>query len=175
MTAENANDAPVTELGGDLGLALGLVYRSFSGNATQVLEKLPSGTRGYHVLSEAIRGRAGSQAELAERLGVNRTVMTHLVDDLEALKLVERQADSSDRRNRIIVATARGRRLWTTVQRQLREVEQEVLGVLGPEDQLIFCRLLGRLAAKANQAEPTDDACVVGQEIEAQIPVSPGK
>jgi len=150
----------------DLGLTLGLVYRSYSRAATAVLEGLPGGTRGYHVLSDAVHGRAGSQAQLAQRLGVNRTIMTHLIDHLESAGLVERKADPSDRRNRTIVITAQGRELWENVQERLRAVEGEVVGVLDAGEQATFFRMLERLAERANRTDTTDDACVVGQDIE---------
>ena len=36
------------------------------------------------------------QARIAERLGLDRTVMTHLIDDLEEAGLVERRPDRAD-------------------------------------------------------------------------------
>lgn len=151
----------------DLGLALGLVYRSYAKVSTAVLEDLPGGTRGYHVISDAVHGRAGSQVQLAQRHGVNKTVMTYLVDDLEAAGLVERRPDPADRRNRVILATDRGRELWEGVQQRLREVERQVLAGLTPEEQNLFCGLLNRLVDRANQTDPTSDPCAVGKDIQA--------
>jgi DNA-binding MarR family transcriptional regulator len=149
----------------DFGLLLGLVYRSYAQASTAVLEGLPGGSRGYHVISDAVHGRAGSQVQLAQRHGVNKTVMTYLLDDLEAAGLVERRPDPTDRRNRVILATGRGRELWEGVQRQLREVEKQVLSPLGADEQQLFRALLTRLAAE--HADPTVDPCAVGQEIQA--------
>ncbi|GII51763.1 hypothetical protein Pth03_01520 [Planotetraspora thailandica] len=151
----------------DLGLTLGLVYRWYAKASTAVLEDLPGGTRGYHVISDAVHGRAGSQIQLAQRHGVNKTVMTYLVDDLEAAGLVERRADPTDRRNRVIVVTDRGRELWESVQRRLREVERHMLADLTAEEQAVFWQFLGRIADRANSTDPTDDACAVGREIQA--------
>ncbi|MEV6648100.1 MarR family transcriptional regulator [Amycolatopsis sp. NPDC051371] len=151
----------------DLGLALGLVYRSYAKASTTVLDELPGGTRGYHVISDAVHGRAGSQVQLAQRHGVNKTVMTYLVDDLETAGLVQRRPDPADRRNRVIVATDRGRELWERVQERLREVERHVMAGLTTEEQNLFCGLLTRVADHANQTDPTADPCAVGKDIEA--------
>ncbi|GAA4557535.1 MarR family transcriptional regulator [Planotetraspora kaengkrachanensis] len=144
---------------------MGLVYRWYAKASTAVLEDVPGGTRGYHVISDAVHERAGSQIQLAQRHGVNKTVMTYLVDDLEGAGLVERRADPSDRRNRVIVVTERGRELWESVQSRLREVERHVLSDLTAEEQAVFCRLLGRVADRADSIDPVSDACAVGKEI----------
>jgi DNA-binding MarR family transcriptional regulator len=47
--------------------------------------------------------------EIGERLQVARAQMTHLIDKLVELGMVERQADSADRRVTNIVLTDRGR------------------------------------------------------------------
>jgi len=44
---------------------------------------IPGGPRGYQVIVAAIQHQADSQGALAQRLGVDRTVMTYLIDDLD--------------------------------------------------------------------------------------------
>src|SRR5204862_8339718 len=46
----------------------------------------------------AAQGVVRTQLALAQHLGVDRTVMTYLIDDLEAAKLIERRPDPTDRR-----------------------------------------------------------------------------
>jgi len=72
--------------------------------------------------------RAGSQLELAHHLGVDRTVMTYLLDDLERAGLIERHPDPADRRARRIAATARGSELLDDLDQRLRAAEDQVLG-----------------------------------------------
>src|SRR5262245_55267060 len=52
-----------------------------------------------------------SMRELAERLYLDPSNLTALVDRLEALGLVERQADPDDRRVKRLVITSKGTRL----------------------------------------------------------------
>jgi len=84
----------------DLGWALGTVTRSYLRTAAEAVADVPGGPRGYQVLSTAACGEASSQLAMAQRLGVDRTVMTYLLDDLEMAGLVERKPDPADRRAR---------------------------------------------------------------------------
>jgi DNA-binding transcriptional MocR family regulator len=59
-------------------------------------------------LDAAAHGAVGSQLALAQHLGIDRTVMTYLLDDLEAAGLIERRPDPADRRARRVVATQLG-------------------------------------------------------------------
>src|ERR1700691_3459030 len=96
-------------LSGDLGWGLAVLFRAYVKAAEAIADDVPGGNRGYQVLSAAARDEPGSQAAMAQSLGIDRTVMTYLLDDLEAARLVERHADPADRRSRRVVATGHGR------------------------------------------------------------------
>ena len=106
-----APDAAACTLSNDLGWALGAVFRGYVKATHEALADLPGGPRGYQVLAAAAGDEHGSQLALAQRLGVDRTVMTYLLDSLAEAGLVERRPDPADRRARRVVATARGRAL----------------------------------------------------------------
>ena len=72
----------------DLGWALGVVFRSYARAASLAFSELPGGPRGYQVLAAAARGEPGNQLKLAQHLGVDRTVMTYLLDKLENAGLI---------------------------------------------------------------------------------------
>src|SRR6266700_3500406 len=132
-------------LNDDLGWALGVVFRSYLKAASLAFAELPGGPRGYQVLAAAARGEPGSQLKLAHHLGVDRTVMTYLLDDLEQAGLIERHPDPQDRRARNIVATASGRERLDLLDRRLRAAEQHVLaGLDSEEDRGAFRALLRR-------------------------------
>src|SRR5689334_21018048 len=118
----------------DLGWALGTVTRSYLRVAADAVADLPGGPRGYQVLSSAARGDRGSQLAMAQRLGVDRTVMTYLLDDLEKAGLVERKPDPADRRARRVVLTEAGRARLCDVERRLHRVEEHVLGPPEPAE-----------------------------------------
>jgi hypothetical protein len=61
---------------------------------------LPSGARGYLVLVAADDGEPRSQLAIARQLGIDRTIMTYLVDALVEQHLIERHLDAHNRRVR---------------------------------------------------------------------------
>lgn len=114
-----------------------------------VLEGVPGGLRGYHVLAAAAEGSPGTQLELARLMRIDRTVMTHLIDALEGAGLVARRPDPADRRARHVVVTEKGRGLLKGVGEGLHIVAQGVLAPLSIEERKVFLDAVGRLAARA--------------------------
>jgi DNA-binding MarR family transcriptional regulator len=137
----------------DLGWALGALSRSYAKAVSATFADVPGGPRGYQVLASAAREEPGSQLALAQHLGVDRTVMTYLLDSLAAAGLVERHPDPADRRARRIVATARGRALLDELGEQLRAAEDQLLaGLDGDADRQAFRALLQQVAVHAATA-----------------------
>ena len=141
-----------------------MVFRSYLKAVEAVVNDLPGGPRGYQILTSAVHDRADNQAILAQQLGIDRTVLTYLIDDLEQCGLVERQSDPADRRHRRIAATAKGAAVWTQRHRALDHVEQHILGPLG-DDAPAFRQLVGRLALHANEFDPAANACEVIEQL----------
>jgi len=149
-------------LSDDLGWALGVVFRAYAKAADVAFSELPGGPRGYQVLASAARGQPGSQLALARHLGVDRTVMTYLLDDLEKAGLIERRPDPQDRRARQVVATASGHERLDHLDRRLQAAELHVLAGLDSEpDRRAFRALLFQLAAHAQALDPVRDRCEV--------------
>lgn len=132
----------------DLGWALGVLLRSYLRATDRVLADVPGGARGYRLLSAVVRDCPGSQLALAQAVGLDRTVVTYLLDDLAAAGLLERQADPADRRTRRVVATPAGRARLAESDDRLRRVEQHLLGDLGAEESETLRRLLQRVAVR---------------------------
>ena len=121
---------------------------------------LPGGPRGYQVLAAAAADEHGSQLALAQHLGVDRTVMTYLLDDLEAAGLIQRRPDPADRRARRIVATRHGRGTLAELDERLRAAEDQLLsGLDGAEDRQLFRGLLRRLAVHASRSDLARAPC----------------
>ncbi|HEV3379803.1 MAG TPA: MarR family transcriptional regulator [Trebonia sp.] len=146
-------------LSGDLGWGLAVVFRAYVKAADAIAADVPGGNRGYQVLSAAARDEPGSQAAMAQRLGIDRTVMTYLLDDLEAARLVERHPDPVDRRSRRVVATAHGRAVLAELDERFAHAESRLLAGLAARDQAEFRRLLREVAARANELDPLATAC----------------
>ena len=151
----------------DLGWALGAVMRSYLRAAHDAVGAVPGGPRGYQVLSVAGRGEQRSQLALAQHLGVDRTVMTYLLDDLESAGLVERKPDPTDRRARRLVLTDAGTETLCELESRLRGVEDQILDPLDPGEREVLRSLLRRVATRTNIS--TDNACAVAQEVQDEL------
>jgi DNA-binding MarR family transcriptional regulator len=169
---DDAEDAPSCNaaLADDLGWGLGVVLRAYARAAHTAVADLPGGPRGYQVLSAAAQRKVGSQLALAQHLGVDRTVMTYLLDDLEAANLIERRADPADRRARRVVATQLGTELLATLNDRLRAAEARLLAPLDPETRETFRAQVRLLATRADALDPLDSPCGLVQEVDAEPP-----
>ena len=133
----------------DLGWALGTVMRAHLRTAQDVVGGLPGGPRGYQVMVAAATGESGSQLALAQQLGVDRTVMTYLLDELERAGLVERKPDPADRRVRRVTLTAEGTGRLCALERSLRAAEEHLMEPLDAEERATLRALLLRVATRA--------------------------
>jgi DNA-binding MarR family transcriptional regulator len=159
-------------LADDLGWGLGMIFRAYVKAAHAAVADLPGGPRGYQVLSAAAQGNVGSQLALAQHLGVDRTVMTYLLDDLEAANLIERRPDPADRRARRIVATRRGIDLLARLNDRLREAEAHLLAPIDATTRPTFRAQVRLLATQIDALDPPDSPCDLADEVDAEIPAA---
>jgi DNA-binding MarR family transcriptional regulator len=153
-------------LADDLGWGLGVVFRAYVTAAHDALAELPGGPRGYQVLSAAVRVPVGSQLALAQHLGIDRTVMTYLVDDLEGAGLIERRPDPADRRARRLVATEHGVELLVALDRRLNAAEADLLQPLDDQARQAFRSQLRSIATRINSIDPIDSPCGLADQID---------
>jgi DNA-binding MarR family transcriptional regulator len=140
----------------DFGFALVLLSRAYTSRVAKVLEAgIPHGPRGFQILTAVLQGEQPSQLALAGQLGIDRTVMTYVIDDLVAAGLVKRQLNPDDRRQRKIVATPQGVRTLARLRRAVDQAEEEVLGPLDDAERSAFRELLAKLTRDV--ADPGGD------------------
>ncbi|MFG2925682.1 MarR family winged helix-turn-helix transcriptional regulator [Streptomyces sp. NPDC048305] len=155
----------------DFGFAIGVIFRAYARAVEATVADLPGGPRGYFVLAAAVRGEAGSQRSLADRLGIDRTMMTYLLDDLEKDGLVERRLDPADRRSRKIVATERGSELWDSLHSKVDSIDNLLLSVLPEDSQCEFREMLFAIARQVNlnEQKPADTQGAEGTDSERAV------
>jgi len=158
--SSNTTIQPPTETH-DLGRALGMLVRSYHDQVTAAVGDMPHGYRGYQVLATVMHGDHPNQLAIATHLGIDRTVMTYVIDDLVNANLVERQPDPNDRRARRIVATPEGRRIFEALEQRVHAAETMLLGCLSASDQVTFRNMLCRVATLAGTLSPESDSCTV--------------
>ncbi|MCO1596939.1 MarR family winged helix-turn-helix transcriptional regulator [Micromonospora sp. RHAY321] len=170
--ASDARNRP-DPLDEDLGWMLGIVFRGYVRAAEHALADFPGGPRGYQVLTAAVNGPTRNQGAIAEELGMDRTVLTYVIDDLERPGLVARRADPADRRSRLVDVTDTGRAAWEQRRRSLRQVESHLLGALSPAESTTLRALLQRVACSAQAVDPLRDLCEVVAQVRPD-PTPPG-
>lgn len=155
------------EAAGDtnLGWSLAVVLRHWHEHTEAALSDLPHGSRGYHVLQATSRGDAPTQAALAERLLIDRSGMTYLLDDLEAADLVRRQVDPHDRRVRRVCVTDNGLRVLARVSALVDQVEERVLAGLDPDARAHFRAAARRAATAIQETAPETDPCAAVRQV----------
>lgn len=95
-------------------------------------------------------GEILTQAQAAERLGIDPPAVSRLVDVLEKAGLLVRCAGESRRSGRLEV-TALGRREMAPINEVLEEAEQELVHALGSDDAHQLSQILERLTCTLRQ------------------------
>ncbi|WP_169949184.1 MarR family winged helix-turn-helix transcriptional regulator [Microbispora sp. H11081] len=157
MTTHEETGTPTPSTPGSvLGWSLTVLLREWSARVEDISRDLPHGVRGYQVLSAVVHDAPPTQAALAARLGIDRTVMTYLLDRFEGCDLLERRQDPADRRARRIVPTEHGRRVLADLDARVARAEEELLAGLPAEDRRVLMALLEHAASGA---APGEDRC----------------
>jgi DNA-binding MarR family transcriptional regulator len=91
------------------------------------------------------------QRRLAALMGLDRTNVGQLIDQLEAKGLVERRINGADRRARELHLTAEGKAVRRRLRPKMVEAQARVLAPLAPAEQDMLIDLLIRVI-KANEA-----------------------
>lgn len=140
----------------NLGWALTALLRDYLKQVDLVLADLSGGARGFMVLSAIAQEGCNSQIALAERLGLDRTTMTYLLDGLEREDLLKRTPDPADRRMRHVNLTPEGVARLATLGREVDLVEAKVLHRLERDEIAHLIPLLTRAAGLAPDTGATD-------------------
>jgi DNA-binding MarR family transcriptional regulator len=102
--------------------------------------------RHFGMLSQLAAHEGRSQQALGAALGMHRSAVVALVDDLERRGLAERRQDPSDRRAHALFLTPAGRELLARLEDVAEQDEDEFLHDLDPSERAALVALLQRLA-----------------------------
>ena len=135
-------DALSDDLGFLLSRGSGLVVRA----SNEALAGVGLRVRQYSVLLLACETEAGmSQRGLARVLGLDPSQVVQLVDELVEAGLVERRPAPADRRTRLVVATAAGRRLRADAAALAEDSVQVATAALSDAERQTLRSLLARV------------------------------
>lgn len=144
---------------GELGWNLAMVLRGYQIRFESAIGGAPGGVRGFQVLSAAVHYDLPNQQALGAHLGIDRTVLTYLLDSLAEAGLVERVPAPGDRRARKVVATEAGRAQLEGLEQRVAEAEASLLAGFPTDDAAALGALLARLARAVQTADPGADPC----------------
>jgi MarR family transcriptional regulator, transcriptional regulator for hemolysin len=146
MTTHSSAEPPVTEFAGQLLFRLWRAAHVRAADALGTVGLTPA----LFSLLNVIGIRHGAiQQELGAAMGIDRSTMVSLIDQLESANLAKRTPSATDRRARIIEITPKGRRLLERCRRMIGDTEDEVLAGLTLAERLELLRLLRRALASA--------------------------
>lgn len=117
--------------------------------AHAALEPYALRVRSYSVLALAVTEARLSQRDIAEFLRLDPSQVVALLDDLQQRSLVNRVPDPTDRRTKVVVATAEGRKLHGKAEKAIRAAERQTLSPLTSGERQLLGELLHRLAFPA--------------------------
>jgi DNA-binding MarR family transcriptional regulator len=146
MATHPSADPPVTEFAGQLFFRL---WRATHTRTAEVLGSIGL-TPALFALLNVIGAREGAiQQELGSALGIDRSTMVSLIDQLESAGLARRTPSATDRRAREIAITPKGRRLLQRARGLISQVEDEVLAGLTADERRELLALLRRALRSA--------------------------
>lgn len=90
-----------------------------------------------------------SQQGLGEQLGIDRTTVVELIDDLEKQGVVERRRNPADRRSYALHLTTRGRSVQKRAARAFDAAAEEVFSPLRQRERMELADMLRRIIAAA--------------------------
>lgn len=138
--------APPAALADRLGFLLKHAYENYQSIQRRAIAPLELDGRRLAVLILVDAEGPALQQRLAERLGVDRTTMVSLVDELEASELLRRRRDPDDRRGYQVGVTPKGAQVLAKATEAIRGVEREFLGSLSAPEQRQLRTLLRAVA-----------------------------
>jgi MarR family transcriptional regulator for hemolysin len=150
MATQPSVEPPVTEFAGQLFFRL---WRATHTRAAGVLGSVGL-TPALFALLNVIGAREGAiQQELGSALGIDRSTMVSLIDQLESAGLARRRPSDTDRRAREIAITPKGRRLLQRARGLISQTEDEVLAGLTADERRELLALVRR-ALDSAPAQP---------------------
>lgn len=113
------------------------------------LEPMGLSVRLCGVLNLLAEGPVSQQA-IGERLGIDRTTMVEIIDELESQEVVVRRRNPSDRRSYALNLTSKGKAVQKRAARAFDTAADEFFGALSKRERDSLADMLRRLIQSAD-------------------------
>jgi DNA-binding MarR family transcriptional regulator len=131
-----------------LGYLLTKLARATTVRFAAAIATLDVHPRHYGALVTLSQDASANQHRIAQLLGIAPSAMVTVIDELEAMGAVARLRDPKNRRQFILEVTAEGRALLARATQLGNEVDDDVWGVLTPEDRAILHQRIAVVAGR---------------------------
>ncbi|MFD0902502.1 MarR family winged helix-turn-helix transcriptional regulator [Actinomadura sediminis] len=139
-----------------LGMLLAAAHNQSRERLNQALRPLGVDVRGFTVLLALPMYGPVSQRDLIGHIGIDKSTMVRLIDELEDGGLVSRERTPRDRRAYSIVLTRRGQETLTEARRTAEQVGEHIFGRLTESERRDLVDLLRRLTERTAPPRPDD-------------------
>ncbi|GAA4127955.1 MarR family transcriptional regulator [Actinomadura keratinilytica] len=141
----SGKDSPAADQVG-LGMLLAEAHNRSRARINEALRPLGIDVRGLTVLLALPLYGPVSQRDLIARIGIDKSTMVRIIDELEDKGLVSRRRAPQDRRAYQIVLTGRGEQTLDKARRIAERTGEEIFGRLTGDERRHLVDLLRRLA-----------------------------
>jgi DNA-binding MarR family transcriptional regulator len=151
MAADTSPNNEIAEFAGQL------FFRLWRASHTRTAEAFESVglTPALFVLLNVLGAREGAmQQEIGAEMGIDRSTMVVLIDELEAKRLAKRRPHPADRRAREVAITVKGRHVLERARSMARQAEGELLRGLTTAERGELLALLRRALSAAPPQSP---------------------
>jgi DNA-binding MarR family transcriptional regulator len=144
---------PPTQMADHLGYLLKHVQLRFFELTAAALAPAGISGREAAVLRAIDNPHPLAQGEIARRMGIDRTTMVALIDDLQERGLVQRRQDPDDRRKNVVELTGAGQDITRQATRASEQAERAFLSPLSADEAEQFKKILRALLYKSPLAQ----------------------
>jgi DNA-binding MarR family transcriptional regulator len=141
----NANAAPETALDGLIGYNLKRAYMIAQADFRASLGRGGLGTRVFSALTLVVQSPNITQSALSRKLGIERSGLVAIIDELEACGFVRRMAVPGDRRVQSLSPTDDGIAMYAQTAKDVKDHEDILFSVLSEEEQRHLMALLKKI------------------------------
>ena len=145
ISGRNRVRLPPVSLARNTGFLMSKVSQLAREGFERALEPMGLKARHYGVLTALAGEGSHAQGDLGEKLAIDRTTMVGLVDELEALGLVERRRDPEDRRRYDLALTDAGERKISEAEVLAARIQDAVLAPLGDDERRLLHEMLASI------------------------------
>jgi DNA-binding MarR family transcriptional regulator len=131
------------------GFLLSRAHFSSRDRANQLLRPLGIVVHHFGLLSLLAMHGPSSQQALAQRLSVSPTMITQIVDEIEARGLAERRRNPDDRRSYLVSLTSEGKRKLKAARGVTKTVAAEIAAAIGEDGDRELRALLRKMVGSS--------------------------